>query len=111
MESLSEQHCVPCEGGVPTLTEEEIEARRDKLPEWRLNEDGRLERDLKLKDFMSVIDLVNQFAEVAEGEGHHPDLSVYDYNRLKVTIWTHAIKGLSQNDFILAAKFDRLVDA
>lgn len=78
-----------------------------ELPEWTLR-GGKLTLDLKLKNFPRAVSLLNEIADLAETEGHHPDLSLYSWNRLKVELYTHAIDGLSLNDFILASKIDEL---
>lgn len=106
MTELTKSACVPCRGGMPTLTDEEIAALLPEVPEWRVAEaDGvkRLVRDFKLADFVEAMALAVKIGELAEEEGHHPDLHV-GWGRLKVEIWTHRIRGLHRNDFILAAK-------
>jgi len=106
---LAERSCVPCEGGVPPLTAPEAAALRGKLhPGWEVSADGKsLRRALKFKDFYRTMSFVNALAHVANTEDHHPDLEIgYDYCRIVFT--THAIGGLSSNDFICAAKVDRL---
>lgn len=103
---LTAKKCVPCEGGVPPLTDSEIRELLPRVPGWRV-EDGKLRRELKFKDFVTLMAFVNRMADLAEAEGHHPDFCVH-YSRLDITIWTHAIDGLSENDFILAAKIDQL---
>ena len=106
-ESLAARHCVPCEGGVPKLTAVEIESRLPLVPGWRLASGDKLARRFRFPDFVTLMAFVNAMAELAESEGHHPDFSVH-YSQLDVEIWTHAVDGLSENDFILAAKIDRL---
>jgi 4a-hydroxytetrahydrobiopterin dehydratase len=109
MSDLSTKSCMPCEGGVPPLTPAEAAALLKQLhKEWTLAEDGKsIKRSLKFKDFYRTMSFVNALAHVANTEDHHPDLEVgYDYCR--VTFATHSIGGLSQNDFICAAKLDRL---
>lgn len=106
-ESLASGHCVPCEGGVPKLGRSEIEGRLPLIPGWRLEAGERLARRFEFKDFVTLMAFVNAMAELAESEGHHPDFSVH-YSKLDVSLWTHAIGGLSDNDFILAAKLNRL---
>jgi len=102
--SLLDKKCVPCEGGVPKLNLEEAEQLRQEIPTWQLKEE-KLYKSFKFKTFMDSIGFVNRMAEVAEAENHHPNFGV-DYNKVNVTIWTHAVGGLSENDFILAAKLD-----
>ena len=109
-EELAGARCVPCEGGVPKLTEAEIQGRLPLVPGWSLapGEGGEwIEKRFEFDDFVALMAFVNRMAALAEEEGHHPDFSVH-YSKLDVSIWTHAIGGLSQNDFILAAKIDGL---
>lgn len=107
--ALTERKCVPCEGGVQPLSRAEAERYLKKLaPGWALSADAtRIERSWKFKDFYRTMSFVNAVAYIADSEDHHPDLEVgYDYCRARYR--THAIKGLSENDFICAAKIDRL---
>jgi 4a-hydroxytetrahydrobiopterin dehydratase len=113
MLELAQMKCVPCRGGVPTLTEAEIAALQPAVPEWQVVEvDGikRLERAFKLKNFVEAMALTNKIAMLAEEEDHHP-LIITEYGRVIVTWWTHSIKGLHKNDFIMAAKVDALAQA
>jgi 4a-hydroxytetrahydrobiopterin dehydratase len=106
---LVEKKCLPCEGGVKPYSPDEAKSQLQKLPGWRLTHDGqRIRKDWKVKDFLAGIEFFNRCAEIAEQEGHHPDLHIEGYRNLSVELWTHAIGGLSENDFILAAKVDRL---
>jgi 4a-hydroxytetrahydrobiopterin dehydratase len=108
-EQLTRKTCVPCEGGVPALTREEALAFLQNLPGWTITADGqRIRREWTAKNFLAAIDFFNRVAELAEEEGHHPDLHLVGYRHVTIEIWTHAIGGLSENDFILAAKVDRL---
>ena len=108
-EELTRKKCVPCEGGVPVLKPDEVSELLREVPDWRLVQDGRrIRREWKSKNFVAAIDFFNKIAALAEEEGHHPDLHVEGYRNVAVEIWTHAIGGLSENDFILAAKIDRL---
>jgi 4a-hydroxytetrahydrobiopterin dehydratase len=108
-EELSRKKCAPCEGGVPKLTDAEVDALLLNLPGWIKVEGGqRIRREWRVKHFMAAIDFFNKVAALAEGEGHHPDLHVVGYRNVAVEIWTHAIGGLSENDFILAAKVDAI---
>ena len=107
--SLTEKHCVPCEGGIPPLTQEQYEPLLKEIPEWNVVENTKLVRDIKKVNFKQVIELVNNIADIAESEGHHPDLYIHGWNKLQITLTTHAIKGLSENDFILAAKINELI--
>jgi 4a-hydroxytetrahydrobiopterin dehydratase len=97
---------VPCEGGVPKLTADETARYLDEVSGWTAADD-KIHKTWTFADFAEAMRFVDSMAEVAEGEGHHPDFCVH-WNRVDVTIWTHAIGGLSENDFILAAKIDDL---
>jgi 4a-hydroxytetrahydrobiopterin dehydratase len=104
MENLTKQHCVPCEGGTTPLTKADAEETMKHVPGWTLAGDGKLiTRDFLFKDFKEAMVFVNKVAAIAEGEGHHPDIGV-KWNKVKLELSTHAIGGLSTNDFILAAK-------
>ncbi len=109
MDDLSAGHCVPCEGGQPPLTEPEIEKHLKQVTEWSLNEDKTtISRRFQFKSFQKTIFFINAIAWIANQEGHHPTLEAgYDYCLVKYT--THAVKGLSKNDFICAAKIDALL--
>lgn len=101
--------CVPCEGGVPPVSREQAERWLQDLPGWELTVDGiRIRRQWVVKDFMAAMRFFERVAEVAESEGHHPDLHLVGYRNVAVELWTHAIGGLSENDFITAAKIDEL---
>lgn len=104
---LAGKRCVPCEGGTPSLSDEEARRLLAELgDEWELAE-GKLRRTFKFKDFRQALDFVNRVGEIAEQEGHHPDITI-NYNRVRLELVTHAIGGLSENDFIVAAKASRL---
>ncbi|HXC77901.1 MAG TPA: 4a-hydroxytetrahydrobiopterin dehydratase [Candidatus Acidoferrum sp.] len=110
---LSEQSCVACKPGSPHLSREEIDHRLGQLDGWTIEEAGdhlRLAKVFKFKGFLPGVDLVNRIAAIAEAEQHHPDLLVR-YGSVTVWLWTHAAAGITQNDFILAAKIDRLQGA
>lgn len=108
-EQLAHKKCVPCEGGVPPVSPDEAMAQLEKLPGWRLTHDGkRIRRDWTVKHFKAGMELFNAVRDVAEAEQHHPDLHLEGYRNVWIEIWTHAIGGLSENDFILAAKIDQL---
>lgn len=113
MSSLTDFRCVPCRGGEPTLTDEEIAGLQPQVSEWTVYEkDGikRLERTFKFKNFVQALEFTNQVGGLAEEEGHHPAL-LTEWGRVTVTWWTHKIKGLHRNDFIMAAKTDRVYGA
>lgn len=104
---LLKKRCIPCEGlGMKPFARAEAEKYLADAPGWNLSEDGlKISKEYKFRDFIGAINFVNKIAEIAEGEGHHPDISIH-YNKVMLTNWTHAIGGLSENDFILAAKVD-----
>ena len=100
--------CVPCEGGVPKMTPAEAEEALRSLDGWDPRDGStRIHKHYRFKDFRQAMRFVNALAELAEDEGHHPDFTVH-YNTVDVTLWTHAVGGLSENDFIVAAKLDEL---
>ncbi|MBI1935422.1 4a-hydroxytetrahydrobiopterin dehydratase [Candidatus Woesearchaeota archaeon] len=101
---LANKRCVPCSAGTPPLKEAEISRFMKEVPLWHLK-GRRLCKKFKFKDFIGAMKFVSSMAEIAESEDHHPDFSVH-YNKVEVEIWTHAINGLSENDFILAARID-----
>ncbi len=109
---LSEMKCVACRGDEPTLTADEVAKLLPQVPEWRLIErDGtnRLERVFKFKNFVQALAFTNQVGRIAEEEGHHPAL-LTEWGQVTVTWWTHKIKGLHRNDFIMAAKTTQLFE-
>ena len=107
--SLAAKQCTPCEGNTPALTRAEIDARLSAVPEWKLSDDGRLiRRKYKFKDFVTALAFLQKVGELAEEEQHHPDLHLTGYKNAAVELSTHAIGGLSENDFIVAAKIDQL---
>ena len=104
-DDLTKKHCVPCEGEMLPMTPKAAEMMMGQIPGWTLREDGKeISRDFKFKDFKTAVLFVNQVAVLAEAEGHHPDILIYGWNKVRLTLSTHAIKGLSGNDFIMAAK-------
>jgi 4a-hydroxytetrahydrobiopterin dehydratase len=108
--SLTSKSCVPCRGGIPPLTEEKAREYAAATPQWTLAENGtRLFRLFEFADFAGAMGFVNRVADLAEQEGHHPDITIH-WNKVELTLWTHKIGGLHENDFILAAKVDRLLD-
>jgi 4a-hydroxytetrahydrobiopterin dehydratase len=105
---LSNKSCVPCRGGVPPLNAQEIESYRKQVgTSWKVNSQGHLHKEFIFDDFMGAMNLANKIAVVAEKEGHHPDLTIA-WGKCTVEIWTHKINGLTESDFILAAKIDQL---
>lgn len=108
-EDLAQKKCMPCEGKTAPLSKCEAEAYLKTLPGWMLLEEGKkISRSYTMKNFMAAIDFIEKIAKVAEAENHHPDLHLTGYRRLGVELITHAIGGLSENDFILAAKIEQL---
>ncbi len=108
-DQLTTKKCVPCEGGVDPCPLPFVTEQLEKLPGWYLtNQNQRIRKDWTLKNFVEALDFFNRVGEVAEAEAHHPDLHLESYNKASIEIWTHAIGGLSENDFILAAKIDQL---
>ncbi len=107
---LATRHCVPCEGGTPPMNRSEAEAYLASVAGWKLieGEPLKITRSVKFKDFVGAMQFVNKLAEVAEAEGHHPDFCV-SWSRVKLDLFTHSIGGLSENDFIMAAKINELV--
>jgi len=110
MQALTKMKCVPCRGGEPTVTDLEIKGLHPQVSEWEIVERSnikRLERVFRFKNFIQALEFTNKVGEIAEQEGHHPVI-VTEWGRVKVSWWTHKIKGLHQNDFIMAAKTNEL---
>ncbi len=105
--ALSERDCVPCRGGVPPLTAAEIEPLARETADWRVVDGHHIEREFRFPDFREALDFVNRVGAIAEEQGHHPDCHLA-WGRVTVSIWTHKIDGLTESDFILAAKIDAL---
>ncbi len=106
--SLADNQCVPCRGGVPQLERPKVQELLAQLDQgWGLNPEGHIERAYEFKNFAEALDFVNKVGAIAEQEGHHPDLFLA-WGKCKVEIWTHKIKGLTESDFYLAAKADRV---
>ena len=113
MANLREKHCVPCEGGTPPLDEPTTKLLLGEVVGWRKLDEpsgARITKQLKFKDFVAAMAFLDKLAVIAEAEGHHPDFCVH-YNKVDITLWTHSVGGLSENDFILASKIDGLTDA
>jgi 4a-hydroxytetrahydrobiopterin dehydratase len=104
--TLATKQCVPCRGGIPPLDRPAAEAHLKETPEWELSPDAtRIQRTFKFKNFATALSFVDRIGELAESEGHHPDIS-FGWGYCTVTLYTHKIKGLHENDFIMAAKID-----
>lgn len=105
-ETLAEKTCVPCRGGIPALTRDEAESMRVQVPDWQLlQEAGRIERSFRFRDFRQALGFVQQVGELAEDQGHHPDIS-FGWGYATISLQTKKIKGLHENDFIMATKID-----
>jgi len=108
-QSLVRKKCLPCEGGLPKCDLAQAQEWLSQLDGWRLTHGGdRIRKDWKMQDFLAAMEFLNQVAQLAESEGHHPDLHLEGYRQVWIELTTHAIGGLSENDFILAAKIDQL---
>ena len=104
---LAEQSCVPCNGGVPPLKGEAIRPLHEQLSGWDVVDEHHLSKEYSFADFVTALAFVNKIGEVAEAQGHHPDLTL-TWGKVGVQIWTHKADGLTESDFVLAAKIDEL---
>jgi 4a-hydroxytetrahydrobiopterin dehydratase len=105
---LTKKRCKPCEGGIPPLNEVEIEEIKKNISAgWAVVDNHKIKKEYLFVNYKHTMDFVNKVAALAEEEGHHPVMNVY-YSKVEIELWTHAINGLSENDFIMAAKIDRL---
>lgn len=104
---LADRRCVPCQGGTPPMTRQEFQPLLAQIEGWEVPEDRKLVKTFRFKNFVEAVEFVNRIAQVAEEEGHHPDLYVA-WGKVTVYLWTHKIDGLSESDFIMAAKIDRI---
>ena len=107
MTDLAAKTCVPCRGGVPPLQGPELEKLQRELPHWRVVDEHHLERAFEFRDFKTALDFTNRIGQLAEEQGHHPDIHLA-WGKVTVLVWTHKINGLTESDFVLAAKIDRL---
>jgi len=107
MTKLSDQHCVPCHGGVPPLKCDQLISYTEQLPDWQIVEEHHITKSFVFPDFKTGLDFVNRVGAVAEEEGHHPDLCLA-WGKVDVKIYTHKIRGLTESDFVLAAKIDQV---
>jgi 4a-hydroxytetrahydrobiopterin dehydratase len=108
-DELIGKKCKPCEGGVDPCTLAEAQSQLDRLSGWALSREGqRIRKEWTVQHFMAGMEFFHRVAEVAEEDGHHPDLHIEGYRNVSIELWTHAIGGLSENDFILAAKIDQI---
>ncbi len=106
-EQLADRQCIPCRGGVPALKGAELEQLHQSVPAWTVVREHHLEREFRFPDFKQALEFVNRVGTVAEEQGHHPDIML-GWGKAGITIWTHKIDGLTESDFIMAAKIDRL---
>lgn len=106
-ETLADKKCVPCRGGIPPLKGDELEQLRRNVPDWIVTSEHHLRREFRFPDFKQALDFVNRVGGVAEEQGHHPDI-LLAWGKADITLWTHKIDGLTESDFIMAAKIDRL---
>jgi 4a-hydroxytetrahydrobiopterin dehydratase len=107
MTELANKTCVPCKGGTPPLKDEELAGLQRQVPEWEVVQEHHLRRRFRSKNFREALRFVNRVGELAEEQGHHPDVS-FGWGYAEITVWTHKIDGLTESDFILAAKIDAL---
>lgn len=106
-EQLADKKCIPCRGGIPALRGEELNKIHQSVPKWTVDREHQIHREFTFPDFKQALDFVNRAGEVAEEQGHHPDIFL-TWGTVQITLWTHKIDGLSESDFIMAAKIDRL---
>jgi 4a-hydroxytetrahydrobiopterin dehydratase len=106
-EQLADKKCVPCRGGVPPIKGKELQELQKAVPQWTAVNEHHLTRAYKFPDFKQALAFVNQVGELAEEQGHHPDI-LLTWGKAEITLWTHKIDGLTESDFIMAAKIDRL---
>lgn len=107
-EQLADKQCVPCRGGVPPLKGNELQLMLKNVPQWSVVNEHHLTRAYKFPDFKQALDFVNKVGALAEEQGHHPDI-LLAWGKAEITLWTHKIDGLTESDFIMAAKIDRLL--
>ncbi len=109
-EQLADKKCIPCRGGTPPLKGKELEALYKSVPKWTVTKEHHLTREYKFPDFAKALEFVNKVGAVAEEQGHHPDI-LLGWGKAEITLWTHKIDGLTESDFIMAAKIDRVYGA
>ena len=108
-EQLADKKCVPCRGGTPPLKGKDLEELHKSVPKWTVTKEHHLTREYKFPDFAKALEFVNKVGAVAEEQGHHPDI-LLAWGKAEITLWTHKIDGLTESDFIMAAKIDRLLN-
>jgi 4a-hydroxytetrahydrobiopterin dehydratase len=106
-EQLADKKCVPCRGEVPALKGKELEELHQKVPKWTVTNEHHIHREFRFPDFVKALEFVNRVGALAEEQGHHPDI-LLTWGKAEITMWTHKIDGLTESDFIMAAKIDRL---
>ena len=106
-EQLASQTCVPCRGGVPRLKGQDLQQLLQQVPQWKAVNEHHITRAYTFPDFKQALDFVNRVGEVAEQQGHHPDI-LLTWGKAEITMWTHKIDGLTRSDLIMAAKIDQL---
>jgi 4a-hydroxytetrahydrobiopterin dehydratase len=107
MSSLAEKTCVPCRGGVPALKGASLHEFSHQLPNWNVVDEHHITRKFTFPDFKQALDFTNRVGSVAEEQGHHPDICL-GWGKVEITLWTHKVNGLTESDFIIAAKIDSL---
>lgn len=109
MSDLKSLKCTACQGGEPTLKGKELKSYMSQVAGWQLYaNDTKIKKEFEFENFSKAIEFINKVAALAEEEGHHPNIYLFDYKKVRIELWTHKINGLHQNDFILAAKIDDL---
>ena len=108
MSSLAAKTCVPCRGGVPPLRGQELNSLHQQVPDWQVVNEHHIARQFTFPDFKQALGFVNRVGELAEEQGHHPDI-LLAWGKAEITLWTHKVNGLTESDFIMAAKIDRLL--
>jgi 4a-hydroxytetrahydrobiopterin dehydratase len=107
MSDLASKACVPCRGGTPPLKGEQLHSYSHQLPNWHVVDEHHITRTFTFQDFQKALDFVNRVGAVAEEQGHHPDIFL-TWGKVGITLWTHSVNGLSESDFIMAAKIDQI---
>jgi 4a-hydroxytetrahydrobiopterin dehydratase len=107
MSELASKNCVPCRGGVPPLKGQELHIFSHQLPNWNVIDEHHITRKFTFPDFQKALDFVNRVGAIAEEQGHHPDI-LLTWGKVEITLWTHAVNGLTESDFIMAAKIDQI---
>ena len=108
--NLSQKRCIPCEVGGQPLSTKEFASLLAQLDGWQVFDDKKIAKEYKFKDFVRALEFVNAVGQISESEGHHPDIFLHGFNKVKIMLSTHALGGLSENDFIVAAKIDEIIN-